>query len=128
EGHGGRGGALEVEEVSRTEVRVAVLVAGVDRSEVDGCLHLGLQGIGGDLDRTRVVAESASDLRDHHVTHDEADGGVHGIDVPRAGGESGEIGHGSCSSGCCRGEVVASSTVADSVAMSTIDVAWNWLL
>ena len=85
---------LDVEEVGRLQVAVAVGGAGVDR----GGLHRGGRGRGGEVlgdgDRALELAEVAADLGDHRVAGDEADLGVAGVEDVGTGGQVGEGGDG----------------------------------
>ena len=91
-GHGGVG--LDLEEVGGPDVRVALLVAGVDRGQVD---------LGGDRGVERVLAghelagegaELAPYLAYHHVPGGEADLAVDRVDRPGARDVAGDAGQG----------------------------------
>src|SRR3954452_10929764 len=105
-----RGGAeehgrvvLDVEEVSRADVRVALLLTGVDGAELDTGLDRGLGGVLGGDDLALEVAEVAADLADHHVADGEADGRVRRVDLPGADDVAGDLdGGGAGHSGCLR--------------------------
>src|SRR5712691_356168 len=84
--------ALDLEEVGRPDVPVALLIAGVDRGHVD---------LGTDRRAGRVRAgdqlagearELAAYLADHHVPDGEADLGVHRVDGPGPGDVAGDGG------------------------------------
>ena len=85
------GVVVDVEEVGRADVGVALLLAGVDRGEVDGRGHAGLDGVLGGDDLAGELAEVAADLADHHVADREADRRVDRIDGPGAGDVAGDL-------------------------------------
>src|SRR3954468_24833069 len=85
EGH--RAVVLHVEEVAGAQVRVTVLVAGVDRVEVGG--GAGPGGVAGD-DLTLELLEQTPDLA-HQVAGGEPDLGVTRVDGPGAGGDLGGL-------------------------------------
>src|SRR3954468_8235154 len=87
----------DVEEVRGLDVRVPLLLPGVDRVHVDGGVHGRGGRVGGGHDLAGELTEVAADLADHHVPDGEADGGVCGVDVPRADDVAGDLrgaGHG----------------------------------
>ena len=85
---------LDVEEVRGLDVLVALVVARVDG--VDG--DLGAHGggtVGADRNGAAERFELAADLAHHEVAYGEADGGMHRVDGPGAGGQCcGGGGHG----------------------------------
>src|SRR3954471_977794 len=85
EGH--RAVVLHVEEVAGAQVRVTVLVAGVDRVQVDG--GAGPGGVAGD-NLTLELLEQTPDLA-HQVAGGEPDLGVTRVDGPGAGGDLGGL-------------------------------------
>src|SRR3712207_8104675 len=87
-----------VEEVGGADVRVALLLPGVDRVHVDRGGHGGLRRVLGGDNLTGEPGEVAADLADHHVADGEADRRVAGVDVPGADDVAGDLrggGHGS---------------------------------
>src|SRR4051794_7327160 len=86
-GEGHRAIVLHVEEVAGAQVRVAVLVAGVDRVEVDGG---GRDGVLAGDDLALELLEEATDLA-HQVAGGEADLRVAGVDAPGAGRDVGAL-------------------------------------
>jgi hypothetical protein len=75
---------LDVQEVGRAEVLVAIRHAGVDARGQDlhgdaRAVRVGLV----DLDRALDVLEAPPDSREHHVLDRELDRGVRGVDLPR---------------------------------------------
>src|ERR1700758_1086289 len=77
---------LDVEEVGRLNVSVALVVAGVDGIHPDLGMHR-RRAVLGNHDRAAEVVELAADLADHQMAYPEVDRGVHRVDCPRAGGE-----------------------------------------
>ena len=71
-----------VEEVGRTQVRVAVGVAGVDRRQDHRRLDARVEGVLGGHEGAGEVAEHALDLAHHEVADAEPDLGVGGVDGP----------------------------------------------
>src|SRR5205814_7293674 len=96
---GHRGVVLDVEEVGRPDVRVALLLAGHDRVQRDLGGHRGAQRVRAGDDLTGEGGEPPPDLADHHVPDGEADLRVHRVDRPgargiaRYGGPGFGIGH-----------------------------------
>ena len=94
---GGRGEGhlterLDVEEVGGPQVAVTLLVAGVDRVQVDGRLRAGLLQRGAGGQGPLEGGELAADLA-HQVADGEAHLGVARVDVPGAGDDVGaEVG------------------------------------
>src|SRR5690606_41802675 len=87
---------LDVEEVGRADVVVALLVVRVDGACVDlrGDRRVG-QVLGGD-DLAGELPEVAAYLADHHVADGERDVGVILVDVPGARDVAGDRGGGRC--------------------------------
>ena len=85
-----RGGRelLGVEEVGGLEVGVALLVAGVDRVDVDGGGDR-RGAVLGDGDGTFETVERAADLAHHQMADREVDRGMHRVQRPGAGGQIG---------------------------------------
>ena len=80
--------ALDVEEVGRRDVGVAVGVAGVDRRQVDGGRRRDVSSsVGADDDVDVEALEAAAHLRDAEVADREADRRVGRVERPAAGGE-----------------------------------------
>ena len=85
---------LDVEEVRGLDVRVALVVARVHGVDGDLGAHGG-RTVGVDRDRAAERFEFAADLAHHEVAYGEADGGMHRVDGPGAGGQCcGGGGHG----------------------------------
>src|SRR3954468_2734185 len=97
EGHDGV--VADVEEVSGLDVRVPLLLTGVDRVHVDGGGHGRLRRVGGGHDLAGELAEVAADLAHHHVADREAHRRVGGVDVPRADDVAGDLGGGAAGHG-----------------------------
>src|SRR3954462_4255430 len=94
---------LDVEEVSRADVRVTLLLTGVDGAELDAGLDRGVGRVLGGDDLALEVAEVAADLADHHVADGEADGRVRRVDLPGADDVAGDLDGGAAGhSGCLR--------------------------
>src|SRR5215217_3418480 len=82
----GGGEVVDVEEIGRLDVRVALLVVGVDRVDCD----LGRyrrSAVVADNDRAAEVFEVASHLAHHQVAYGETDRRVNRVDGPRPGAE-----------------------------------------
>jgi hypothetical protein len=78
---------LDVEEVRRLQMRIAVLVTGVDAGHLDGAGEHG--GIAGGVNRALESTESAPHGGDSHVLDLEADAGMAGINGVSAAGDLG---------------------------------------
>src|SRR5262249_53501690 len=83
---GHRGVLLDVEEVGRPDVRVALLLAGHDRVQRDLGGHRGGQGVPAGDALTGEGGRPPPDLADHHVADGETDLRVHRVDGPGACG------------------------------------------
>lgn len=86
--------ALDVEQLGRANVRIAISVAGVDRGEVNRCRNLGgLEVLTNDEPGVHVT-EASADLRHARVTDREPDAGVVRVDGPVADGKGERGGRG----------------------------------
>src|SRR6202012_2130164 len=90
-GEGHRRVLLDLEEVGAADVRVALLLAGVDRVEVNrGGDGRGQRVLGGD-DGALERVEAATHLADHHVPDGKGNLRVDRVDRPRAGHVAGNL-------------------------------------
>src|SRR5207244_12797403 len=78
--------SLDVEEVRRAQVYVAIGRAGVDAGRVDDDLDIGAGEVAvlGEQ-HAPPPREPAANLGDHHVPHREFDAGVPAVDIPPFG-------------------------------------------
>ncbi len=83
------GELLDVEQLGRLDVRVAVRVAGLHAGHADDDVDAGVGEPLGDLHRTADVGEASADLGDHEVPADERHVGVPRVDLPQSGGRNG---------------------------------------
>src|SRR5581483_3659883 len=75
--------ARRIEEVGGAQVLVALAVAGLDAGHLDARLGRRARRVGVvERERPGEAREAAAHLRDHHVTHAEADARARGIDRP----------------------------------------------
>src|SRR5271165_6819571 len=88
---GQRGVRLDLEEVRAPDVVVAVRLAGVHGTQVDGSVHAGLQRVLGGNDGPFELVETATDFAHHHVPDDEGHLRVHGIYGPGPGDVAGNL-------------------------------------
>src|SRR5215213_9701435 len=82
---GGGGELLDVEQLGKLHVRVAVDAAGFDACHVDGDVERGVVEPRGDDESAGDVGEPAANLGDHELAADERHFGVTGVDLPDAG-------------------------------------------
>ena len=92
---------LDIEEVVRPQVVVAVLVMGVHACGLNGYRHRGVGRVLGDVQRTFEVCEPATDLGHGHVPHGESEPSVAHVDGVGADGRIFGSVNGSAGSGIC---------------------------
>src|SRR5207244_180408 len=85
---------LDVEEVARANVVVALLVVGVDRAQVDGGVHRRVERVLAGDDLTLEGGEAPPYLGHHQVTDAEGDVRVDRVDRPGSGHVARDLGPG----------------------------------